>query len=111
VVATSEIERDLLRLEAELKRLEAEYNMFFAGRLTKPPSETRSRVEALIKQCDRAYIRNYGDRFRFSTLQARFSTFTHLWDRGMLAGEEGRPGPFAQKPIVKKRALKKDAEK
>ena len=43
----SSIDRDLQRLEAELKQLEAEYNMFFAGRLPKPPWETRARVEAL----------------------------------------------------------------
>ena len=30
------------RLEADLKQLEAEYNMFFAGRLPKPPWETRA---------------------------------------------------------------------
>jgi hypothetical protein len=97
-VPPSSIDKDLTRLEAELKQLEAEYNMFFAGRLPKPPWETRARVEGLVKQYDRAYIQNYGDRFRFSTLQARFATFIDLWDRGMRAREEGRPGPFAQKP-------------
>lgn len=90
-----DLDRDLQRLEVELKRLEAEYNMFFSGRLPKPPWETRSRVEALVKQYDRAYIQNYGDRFRFTTLQSRFATFIDLWDRGMRAREEGRPGPFA----------------
>jgi hypothetical protein len=93
----SETERDLQRLEAGLKQLEAEYNMFFAGRLPKPPWETRSRVEALVKQYDRAYIQNTGDRFRFHTLQSRFAAFIELWDRGMRAREEGRGGPFAQK--------------
>ena len=88
------IVRDLQLLEAELKRLEAEYNMFFSGRLPKPPWETRARVEALVKQYDRAYIQNYGDRFRFSTLQSRFVTLVDLWDRGMRAKEEGRAGPF-----------------
>src|SRR5512145_552690 len=71
--------------------------MFFAGRLPKPPWETRSRVEAIVKHMDRAYIQNTGDRFRFHTLQSRFATFIDLWDRGMRAREEGRPGPFAQK--------------
>jgi len=32
---------------------------------------------------------------RFSTLQARYSAFVDLWDRGMRAKEEGRPGPFS----------------
>ena len=85
------------RLEADLKQLEAEYNMFFSGRLPKPPWETRARVEALVKQFDRGHIPNTGDRFRFTTLQSRYATFIDLWDRGLRAREEGRPGPFAQK--------------
>jgi len=93
----SEIEQGLNQLESELKRLEAEYNMFFSGRLPKPPWETRSRVEALVKKYDRAYIQNTGDRFRFTTIQTRFATFVDLWDRGMRAREEGRSGPFPQK--------------
>jgi hypothetical protein len=95
-VPPSSIERDLQRLEADLKQLEAEYNMFFSGRLPKPPWETRARVEALVKQYDRAHIVNTGDRFRFTPLQSRFATFVDLWDRGLRAREEGRPGPFGQ---------------
>ena len=92
----SAVSQDLSLLEAELKRLEAEYNMFFAGRLPRPPWETRSRVQAIVKRIDRAPISNYGEKFRFSTLQSRFTTFIDLWDRGLRAREEGRPGPFAQ---------------
>jgi hypothetical protein len=91
----TETERDLQRLEAELKRLEAEYTMYFSGRLPKPPWETRARVEQIVKKFDRAYIQNYGDRFRFTTLQTRYATFIDLWDRGLRAREEGRSGPFA----------------
>jgi hypothetical protein len=91
-----DIDRELVVLEAELKRLEAEYNMYFAGRLPRPPWETRSRVEGMVKRLDRTHISNYGSRFRFSTLQSRYSTFVDLWDRGLRAREEGRPGPFAQ---------------
>ncbi len=91
----SEVERDLQKLEVGLKNLEAQYNMFFSGRLPKPPWETRSAVEALVKRYDRGYIQNYGDRFRFQTLQSRFATLIDLWDKGLRAREEGRPGPFA----------------
>ncbi len=92
------LEQELTRLEAELKQLEAEYNMFFSGRLPKPPWDTRARVEKVVKMMDRAYIQNTGDRFRFQTLQSRFQTFIDLWDRGLRAREEGRPGPFGQPP-------------
>lgn len=89
-----DIQRDLKQLEVELKRLEAEYNMFFAGRLPRPPWETRGRVDAIVKRWDRGYIQASVDRFRFNTLQSRYAAFCEVWDRGMRAKEEGRPGPF-----------------
>jgi len=92
---TTDIQRDLQTLTADLKRLEAEYNMFFAGRLPRPPWETRGRVEAMIKRWDRGAIQTTGDRFRFETLQSRFQALADLWDRGLRAREEGRSGPFA----------------
>ena len=92
----TEVERDLQKLETGLKNLEAQYNMFFSGRLPKPPWETRSAVEALVKRYDRGFIQNYADRFRFQTLQSRWATLIELWDKGLRAREEGRPGPFAQ---------------
>ena len=106
-MAATDIERDLTRLEADLKQLEAEYNMFFAGRLPKPPWETRTKVETMVKKLDRTHIQNTGIRFRFLTLQSRYSAFTDLWDRGQRAREEGRAGPFAQAP--KPRAEKPEA--
>lgn len=93
----TEFERELQRLEAQLKLLEAEYNQYFAGRLPRPPWETRGKVEALVKQYDRRHIQNTGERFRFQTIQARYRTLVDLWDRGLRAREEGRGGPFAPK--------------
>jgi hypothetical protein len=88
------VQRDLDQLTVELRKLEIEYNMFFSGRLPRPPWETRGRVETIIKRWDRAYIETAVDRFRFTTLQSRYSTFVDLWDRAMRAREEGRSGPL-----------------
>jgi hypothetical protein len=89
---TSEFDRQLRELEAELKKLEVEYNLFFVGRLPKLPWETRSRVEALIKRYDRLQIQNTAERFRFQGLQAKFSSFCELWERTLRAREGSRPG-------------------
>lgn len=94
---SGDLDRDLRQLEAELRKLEAEYNMYFAGRLPRPPVETRTRVEQMVKRLDRSYIQNYADRFRFTTMQSRYAAFAELWDRGLRAREEGRPGPFGGK--------------
>ncbi len=94
----TDVQKDLLTLTAGLKQLEAEYNQFFSGRLPRPPWETRNRVAALIKKWDRGYIQSAADRFQFETIQRRYQTFIDLWDRGLRAREEGRPGPFALPP-------------
>jgi hypothetical protein len=107
----TDIERGLQVLEVEIKKLEAEYNMYFSGRLPKPPWETRSRVDAMVKQFDRSYIQNYGDRFRFNTLQSRYASLVDLWDRGLRAREEGRAGPFAQKRTTPADVVKKPEDK
>ena len=103
---SSTIQRDLQTLDADLKQLEAEYTMFFAGRLPRPPWETRARVEALLKRWDRGVIESAVDRFRFQTLQTRFSKFAELWDRGLRAREEGRPGPFPLPPAKEQKRKK-----
>src|SRR5262245_12924042 len=109
----TDIQRDLQTLATELKRLEAEYNMFFAGRLPRPPWETRGRVEAMFKRLDRGVIQSAGgtgDRFRFETLQSRYQAFVELWDRGLKARAEGRPGPFAQPPPEEPRRKEKEPD-
>jgi hypothetical protein len=99
VIRGSDLDRDLNKLEADLRKLEAEYNMFFAGQLPRPPWETRAHVEQTVKRLERAgsISGTYAERFRLHTLQSRFATFVDLWDRGLRAREEGRPGPFARK--------------
>ena len=103
-----DIQADIKQLAIDLKKLEAEYNMFFAGRSPRPPWETRGRVDALIRRWDRRHIETSADRFRFQTLQSRYATFADLWDRGLRAREEGRPGPYALPP-PKDRKSKREA--
>jgi hypothetical protein len=94
----TEVEREIKALEIEMRRLEAEYNMYFAGRSPRPPVETRRRVTGMVRHLDRKHLSNYAERFRFTALQTRFQSFVELWDRGMRARDEGRPGPFAARP-------------
>ena len=92
----------MIHLESEIRRLEAEFNMFFAGRLPRPPWETRTRVAALVKKHDQSFIRNTADRFRFESLQSRHAKFIEIVDRQMTNRELGRPlhgGPPRSAPV------------
>ena len=105
----TDFDKEMQHLEAEIRRLEAEYNMFFAGRLPRLPWETRTRVEALVKKHDRSFIRNTADRFRFESLQNKYAKFCELWERQLAQMEGGRPkrGGGAKPPPPVPRVVEK----
>jgi hypothetical protein len=105
----TDFDREMQHLEAEIRRLEAEYNMFFAGRLPRLPWETRTRVEGLVKKHDRSFIRNTADRFRFESLQNKYAKFCELWERQLNQMEGGRTkrGGGAKPPPSLPRVLDK----
>jgi hypothetical protein len=94
----SAFERDLQALAAQLKKVEAEYTMYFSGRAGRPPVESRAALDRAFKRFDRVPFDSPVSRFQFTTLQARYSSFSDLWDRGVRAREEGRGGPFMRTP-------------
>jgi hypothetical protein len=107
----SEWDKQMQYLEAEIRRLEAEFNMFFAGRLPRPPWETRAKVAALVKQHDQSFIRNTADRFRFESLQNRYQKFVELWERQMTNRELGRtPVGVKRAPAVVPKAEQAPAD-
>lgn len=82
---------DLDRLDVAIRQLQVKWDLFFNGQEKKPPSDQQSKVEALIRQYANAEIRNNGDRFRFQSLSARYTTFNELWQKRLRAREEGKP--------------------
>ena len=94
----SAFERELQALAAQLKKVEAEYTMYFSGRAGRPPVESRAALDRAFKRFDRVPFDSPVSRFQFTTLQARYSSFSDLWDRGVRAREEGRGGPFMRTP-------------
>jgi hypothetical protein len=94
----SELERELQALAVQLKKVEAEYTMYFSGRTSRPPVESRAALDRAFKRASRTSFDSSMTRFQFATLQARYSSFSDLWDRGVRAREEGRRGPFMRQP-------------
>ena len=90
----SPADRELQSLAADLRKLEAEYTTYFAGRTARPPFESRQRVDQTIKRLERINYDTQALRFQFAALQSRYSAFADLWDRALRAREEGRPTPF-----------------
>ncbi len=81
---------DLDRLDLTMRQLQVKWDLFFNGQEKKPPSDLQTRVENLIKQYANSEIRNNGERFRYQSLSARYTTFNELWQKRLRAREEGK---------------------
>ena len=97
-----DFDREMNNLDGEIKRLEAEYNMYLTGRQPRQPFETRKRCDALVKKFDRQYIQNTADRFRFLTIQTRYAKLCELWERQLNSHDFGKPkrgATFSAAPV------------
>lgn len=88
-------ERELLVLEQSLRRLSAECDAFLYGSATRPPVETRKHIEEMLRRLNASESMSAAERYRFATLQGRFSTLTERWERLLGEKEAGRrPGLY-----------------
>jgi hypothetical protein len=84
------LQEDLDRLDVALRQLQVKWDLFFNGAERKPPSDLQAQVEALVRRYANAEIRNNGERFRYQSLGARFTSFNELWQKRLRAREEGK---------------------
>jgi hypothetical protein len=88
-------ERELRVLEEALRRLNAEYDAFLYGSVPKPPIQTRRHVEEMVRTLNASEDMSSAERYRFSTLQGRFSALCDRWERLQGEKEAGRrPGIY-----------------
>ena len=85
------LQDDLDRLDTAIRQLQVKWDLFFNGQEKKPPTDLQSQVEGLVRRYANVEIRNNGDRFRYQSLCARYTTFNELWQKRLRAREEGKP--------------------
>ncbi len=84
------VDEQLLRLEDDVRRLKVEWDIFFNGAAKRPPYDTKSRIETLIKRIADDRTLTFAQRYRYNSVVARFTSFRELWRRTMQGREEGR---------------------
>lgn len=84
------IDDQLGRLEEDIRRLKVEFDIFFNGAAKRPPYDTKSRVETIIKRLGDERSFTFAQRYRYNSLVARFTSFRELWRRNVQGREEGR---------------------
>lgn len=91
------IARDLDLLEKSITALKLDYERFFSGDVKVPPLPARKSVEQVLRRIGNAAVEKVAERFRLQALQSRFTALSDLWEKRLLAREEGR-GPVRLAP-------------
>jgi hypothetical protein len=94
-------DEQLTRLEDDIRRLRVEFDIFFNGAAKRPPYDTKGRVETLLKRLADDRTLTYAQRYRYSSLAARYNAFRDLWRRTMQGREEGRDAVSTARAHVK----------
>lgn len=90
---------DMERLKRGMKQLETEYEQWFSGAIRQPPSETKKKVEDIIRRYNRTSPQNLAEQSVFQMHQAKYSTYNEMWNRRVRLKEEGRvPGGREERP-------------
>jgi hypothetical protein len=85
----AEIDRQILRLEDDIRRLKIEFDIYFNGAAKRPPLEMRARLEANLKRLSDDRNLTYAQRYHFNSLISRFNSYRELWRRNLKKkGEE-----------------------
>lgn len=88
-------ERELLVLEQSIRKLTADCDAFLYGSVSKPPVEGRKHVEEMLRRLNASEAMSAAERYRFATLQGRFSSLVERWERLLAEKESGRrPGLY-----------------
>ena len=81
---------DMARLQRFMKTLEREYEQWFSGALTTPPWKTKKIVDDIVQHYNRNMPQNLTEQSIFTMHQAKYNTYTEMWNRRMRLQEEGK---------------------
>lgn len=85
----AEMDRQILRLEDDIRKLKIEFDIYFNGASKRPPLEARARLESNLKRIADDRNLSYAQRYHFNSLISRFNSYRELWRRGLKKkGEE-----------------------
>ena len=79
------LEKQLAKLEDDVRRLKIEFDIFFNGAAKRPPLEARARLESYLKRLLDNRALSYAQRYKLNGIVARYTSYRELWRRALRA--------------------------
>ncbi len=109
------IDDDLNSIERDVRTLKIEFEQYFGGGRSRPPTDTQWRLEVMLKRyADRSAEFTSGQRFRYSNLSQTYAKYQDMWRKKLAQRETGTTQHHygaAAKAIQEERARKSAAMK
>ncbi|HRI02364.1 MAG TPA: hypothetical protein PLL77_01365 [Pyrinomonadaceae bacterium] len=81
----ADLDKQLSRLEDDIRKLKIDFDIYFNGTTKRPPLEARARLDSNIKRIADNRNLSYAQRYQFNMLVARFTSYRELWRRTLKA--------------------------
>lgn len=89
IQAAATLDREIAKLEDDIRKLKNEFDIYFNGGTKRPPLETRARVDSHIRRISDNRNLSYAQRYQLNTIVAKYTSYRELWRRNMRArGDE-----------------------
>lgn len=75
------IDQQIARLEEDIRKLKIDFDIYFNNGMKRPPLEARARLESSIKRLSDDRNITYAQRYHFSAIVARYTSYRELWRR------------------------------
>jgi hypothetical protein len=84
------IDEELGQIERDIRTLKIEFEQYFGGGRSRPPTDTQWRLESNLKRySDRAGELSSGQRFRYSNLASTYAKYQDMWRKKLIQKESG----------------------
>ena len=83
------LDDELESLNVRIRKLRAQFDLFFAGAVPKPPLEARDLLDKEVKRIGTSREMKLAQRFLYNTLLNRWNIFTEFWNKKLQEREEG----------------------
>ncbi|HEY0701996.1 MAG TPA: MXAN_5187 C-terminal domain-containing protein [Candidatus Acidoferrales bacterium] len=90
VASMATADEDLGQIERDIRRLKIEYEQYFGGGRSRPPTDTQWRLETTMRRYnDRTAELSFGQRFRFNNLAQTYAKYVEMWRKKTQQKETG----------------------
>ncbi|MEJ7849641.1 MAG: hypothetical protein WKF92_16275 [Pyrinomonadaceae bacterium] len=79
------IDKQISKLEDDVRKLKIDFDIYFNGATKRPPLEARARLESYIKRVSDNRALTYSQRYQLNAIISRFTSYRELWRRSLRA--------------------------